>query len=156
MDRLRTERHPGVVHNGGLKSDGVKAEVWVDTVMEGGRKFMAAWRKEEVDAARHRQEKREATRLGKLSSHTDSCRHRILRSDTHRLADEPRESLSLYGPETDRDLRSAYRHVDASKFYFIFSERAAWGGGGALPDLFFCYFSPVQQTTSGIGHHRVK
>ena len=26
---------------------------------------MAAWRKEEVDAARHRQEKREATRLQK-------------------------------------------------------------------------------------------
>ena len=27
---------------------------------------MAAWRKEEVDAARHRQEKSEATRLGNL------------------------------------------------------------------------------------------
>ena len=27
---------------------------------------MAAWRKEEVDAARHRQEKREAARLGNL------------------------------------------------------------------------------------------
>ena len=33
---------------------------------------MAAWRKEEVDAARHRQEKREATRLGKLLSHTEA------------------------------------------------------------------------------------
>ena len=32
--------------------------------------FMAAWRKEEVDAARHRQEKREATRLGNLLSQT--------------------------------------------------------------------------------------
>ena len=31
---------------------------------------MAAWRKEEVDAARHRQEKREATRLGTLLSQT--------------------------------------------------------------------------------------
>ena len=29
---------------------------------------MAAWRQEEEDAARHRQEKREATRLGKLQS----------------------------------------------------------------------------------------
>ena len=38
----------------------------VETVTEGGRRFMAVWRKEEVDAARHRQEKREATRLGKL------------------------------------------------------------------------------------------
>ena len=31
---------------------------------------MAAWRKEEVDAARHRQEEREATRLGTLLSQT--------------------------------------------------------------------------------------
>ena len=32
---------------------------------------MAAWRKEEVDAARHRrEEKREATRLGNLLSQT--------------------------------------------------------------------------------------
>ena len=28
---------------------------------------MAAWREEEEDAARHRQEKREATRLGKVA-----------------------------------------------------------------------------------------
>ena len=33
---------------------------------------MAAWRKEEVDAARHRQEKGEATRLEKLLSHTEA------------------------------------------------------------------------------------
>ena len=31
----------------------LQAEVWVETVTEGGRRFMAAWRKEEVDAARH-------------------------------------------------------------------------------------------------------
>ena len=29
------------------------------------------------------------------------------------------------------------------------------GGGGMLPDFFFCYIFPVQQTTSGIGN-RVK
>ena len=29
------------------------------------------------------------------------------------------------------------------------------GGGGMLPDFFFCSLFPVQQTTSGIGH-RVK
>ena len=40
--------------------------------MEGRRRFMAAWREEEEDAARHRQEKREATRLGKLKSHTEA------------------------------------------------------------------------------------
>ena len=50
----------------------VKAEVWVEAVTKGGRRFMAAWRQEEEDAARHRQEKREATRLGKLQSHTDA------------------------------------------------------------------------------------
>ena len=31
---------------------------------------MVAWRKEDVDAARHRQEKREASRLGNLLSQT--------------------------------------------------------------------------------------
>ena len=34
---------------------------------------MAEWRKEEVDAARHRQEKREATRLRKLLYHTEAA-----------------------------------------------------------------------------------
>ena len=50
----------------------VKAEGWVEAVTEGGRRFMAAWRQEEEDAARHPQEKREATRLGKLQSHTEA------------------------------------------------------------------------------------
>ena len=48
----------------------LKVEVWVETVTEGVRRFMAAWRREGVDAARHRQEKREATRLGNLLSQT--------------------------------------------------------------------------------------
>ena len=55
---------------GDWKSTASKAEVWVETVTEGGRTFIAAWRKEEVDAARHRQEKREATRLGNLLPQT--------------------------------------------------------------------------------------
>ena len=50
----------------------VKAEVWVEAVTKGGRRFMASWRQEEQDAARHRQEKREVTRLGKLQSHTEA------------------------------------------------------------------------------------
>ena len=50
----------------------LKAEVWVEAVTEGGWRFMAAWREEEEDAARHRQEKRETTRLGKLQSHTEA------------------------------------------------------------------------------------
>ena len=55
---------------GDWKATALKAEIWVDTVTEGGQRFMATWRKEVVDAARHRQEKREATRPGKLLSHT--------------------------------------------------------------------------------------
>ena len=57
---------------GDWEATALEAEVWVETVTEGGRRFIAAWRKEEVDVARHRQEKREATRLGKLlSQHTE-------------------------------------------------------------------------------------
>ena len=55
---------------GDWKATAFKAEVWVETVTEGGRRFMAAGRKEEVDAAIHRQQKREATRLGNLLSQT--------------------------------------------------------------------------------------
>ena len=57
---------------GDWKLTALKVEVWVETVTEGGRRFMAAWRKEEVDAARLRQEKRVATRLGKFLSHTEA------------------------------------------------------------------------------------
>ena len=51
---------------GDWEGTALEVEVWVETVVEGGRRFMAAWRKEEVGAARLRQEKRKATRLGKL------------------------------------------------------------------------------------------
>ena len=54
------------------KATALQAEVWVETVTEGGRRFMVAWRKDEVDAARHRQEKREATRLGNFLSHSEA------------------------------------------------------------------------------------
>ena len=57
---------------GDWKAMALKAEVWVEVVTEGGRRFITTWRKQEVDAARHRQEKREATRLGKLLSHTEA------------------------------------------------------------------------------------
>ena len=57
---------------GDWKTMALKAEVWVEVVTEGGRRFMAAWREEEEDAARHRQEKREATGLGKLQSHAEA------------------------------------------------------------------------------------
>ena len=58
---------------GDWNATSLEAEVWVKTVIaEGGRRFMTAWRKEEVDAARHHQETREATRLGKFLSHTEA------------------------------------------------------------------------------------
>ena len=55
---------------GDWKATALKAGVWVETVTEGGRRFMAAWKKEEVDVARHRHEKRDATRLRNLLSQT--------------------------------------------------------------------------------------
>ena len=58
---------------GDWKTMALKAEVWVEAVTEGGRRFMAAWREEEGNTARHRQEKREATRLGKLQAHTEAA-----------------------------------------------------------------------------------
>ena len=66
---------------GDWKTMALKAEVWVEAVTEGGRRFMAAWREEEEDAARHRQEKREATRP--WESYNRTRNRRILRSDTH-------------------------------------------------------------------------
>ena len=57
---------------GDWKTMALKAEIWVEAVTEGGWRFMAAWREEEEDAARQRQERREATRLGKLQSHTEA------------------------------------------------------------------------------------
>ena len=49
-----------------------KAEVWVETVTEGRRRSMVACNKKEVETAGHRQEKREATKLGNLLSHTEA------------------------------------------------------------------------------------
>ena len=46
---------------GDWKATALEAEVWAETVTGGVRRFMAARRKEDVDAARHRQEKRVAT-----------------------------------------------------------------------------------------------
>ena len=57
---------------GDWKTITLKAEVWVKAVTEGGRRFVAAWREEEEDTAKHRQEKKEATRLEKLQSHTEA------------------------------------------------------------------------------------
>ena len=54
----------GLFIAGDWKATALEAEVWVrvrvrvrvrvHTVTDGGRRFMAAWKKEEVNAARHR------------------------------------------------------------------------------------------------------
>ena len=86
----------------------IKAEVWVETVTEGGRRFMAAWWKEEVDAARHRQEKSEkSSETGKLVIADGTVE--FCEATPIGLVDKPK--VSLYGRETDRDLRSAGRCV---------------------------------------------
>ena len=53
---------------------------------------MAAWRIEEVDAARLRQEKREATRLWETCDRTRKCR--TCEATPIGLVDEPKESCS--------------------------------------------------------------
>ena len=134
------------VITGDWKVTASEAEVWVETVAESGRRFMAAWRKKEVDAARHRQENREAARLGrKLSSHTEA---KSL-AKRHPLA-QPTSRRNPCADARQTETCVAPRHVDASRdLFYLF-----WGG--ALPDFFFFFlFFSVKQTTSGIGH-RVK
>ena len=97
---------------------------------------MAAWRKE-LYAARHREEKREVAKLGKLLSHTEAenlaKRHPLAQSMSRRNpCAEARRTETCEAP----------RHVDASGDFIIPNDR-------------HFFFSPVQQTTSGIGH-RVK
>ena len=54
---------------------------------------MAAWRKEEVDAARHRQEKREATRLVGKKAVIAHGSVEFCEATPIDLADESKESL---------------------------------------------------------------
>ena len=65
---------------GNWKVTALKAEVWVETVTEGGRRFMPAWREEEVVAARYHREKREAAKDWETCYRTR--KHRTSRSDT--------------------------------------------------------------------------
>ena len=57
---------------GDWKATALEAEVRVEMVTEGGRRFMAAWRKLEVYAGKPRQERREVTSLGKLLLYTEA------------------------------------------------------------------------------------
>ena len=112
--------------------------MWVETVTEGGRRFMVAWRKEEVGAARHRQEKREATGLEKLLSHTEEQNF----AKRYPLA----SSTSLRNPCTGARRIETYvapRHVDASHDFYLFSpneQRGERGGRGAARLFILLYF----------------
>ena len=80
----------------------LKAEVWVGAVTEGGRRFMAAWRRGRRGQT-YRQEKRNATRLESVA--VAHGRVEFCEATPIGLADESKESW--YGRKTDRDLRSA-------------------------------------------------
>ena len=67
--------------------------------MEDGQTFMAAWRKEEVDAARHCQEKMEETGLGGLRVVIAHASVGFCGATPIALADESKKSL--HGRETD-------------------------------------------------------
>ena len=122
---------------GDWKATALEAEVWVETVAEGGRRFMAARRKEEVDAAGHRQEKKKARdweRVVIAHGSVESCEATpIGRADVRRT-----------------ETCVAPRHVDASRdfylFYFILfspnEQRAREGGGGrgGWQPFLFCFF----------------
>ena len=87
---MRTERRPGVGIAGDWKATALETEVWVETVTEGGRRFMAAWRKESVDAA---------TSPGKRERQRESGKVVILHGRTGEatpfgLVDKPKESCT--------------------------------------------------------------
>ena len=80
MGRLHPERHRAFGIAGDWKATALKAEVWVETVTKGGRRFMAAWRKQRqtrLDIARRREKQRD----WETCYRRRECR--ILRSQTH-------------------------------------------------------------------------
>ena len=63
MDGLCGRRRAGFWH---WKAATLERGAWDDTVIEGGRRFMAGWREEEENAAISRQRKREAEEADKV------------------------------------------------------------------------------------------
>ena len=86
-----------------LKVTALEAEVWVETATESWRRFIAAWREEEKDAAEHRHEKREKSESRKFVIVQGS---EGLRRDTDKPVNSRRAEGILYEQETDRDLCS--------------------------------------------------
>ena len=97
---------------------------------------MAAWRKEKVDASRHRQEKIEATRLGRSLAHTEAAWNF---AERHPLA----LSTSRRNPFTDvRPTETCVAPVDASRdFYYFLQTSSVEGGVGVCCQTFIFLFS---------------
>ena len=95
MDRLRTERHPRIWHNGGLESDGVK--VWL---IRSRRVDGCSWqhRRGKTSPGEERDKK---TGKKVVIAHESV---EFGEATVIGLADESKESL--HGRETNRDLRS--------------------------------------------------
>ena len=90
---------------GHWKATALEAEVWVESITEGGRRLMAAWGKVEADVAsgisRRRERQRDWEREVVIAHESvEFCEAAPIG-----LADESKESL--HERETDRDLRSA-------------------------------------------------
>ena len=80
----------------------LKAEMWVEAAMEGGRLLMATWRKEEGSGQTSPDEER-ANEAGEVVIAHGSVE--VCEATPIGLADELMESL--YRSEADRDLRNA-------------------------------------------------
>ena len=87
---------------GDWKAMALKADVWVQAVREVGQRFMAAWRKRIGRRGQTSPGKERGNEIGKVVIAHESVE--FCEATPIDLADESKESL--YGRETDRDLRN--------------------------------------------------
>ena len=116
-------------------------------VLEGTLTECGPWGKEEVDAARHPQEKREATRLGNLLSQTGVQNF----AKSHPLA----WSRSRRYPCTDaRPTETCVAPVDASRAFVYFLRTSSVGcvcvGGVCCQTFYFVLFSLFTRPRAGL------
>ena len=132
------------------KAAALEAEMWVETIMEGGRRFMAAWKKEELtrlDIAGRRESQRDC------ESWYRTRKHRTCEAAQMVLVDDQKESC-MAARQTENYL--APGHVDASRdailvicfslcctrlcfVSFCFSPNEQYAGGGVRCQTFFLY-----------------
>ena len=101
--------------------------------------------------ARHRQEKREATRLGKLLSHTEASVE-FCEATPIGPVDEPKESCTGARRTETCIPPINSRYLDAPRdFYFLFSPNEQ-RGGGELPDFLILFYFPCSADQEWDGH----